>query len=426
MQRQTYLIIGKTLGLAGILATISDLAQPLAPIATYMMGASAVSLIILMLTKIIAHIWNEKLAVSTYFTLGLFVLSSILYVCQIQSSEAAQHGVIASEISEFAELQRLLGLTTEQLEKIGRSVSSIDTQVANMNVSISSVDEHVKSINIASSSIDKKLDNLKQETSTDPRKELNNMGLSWQYDNFLGALRNKDAQAITLYLQGGMKLRSTDLTQFITDSYLQPIADMLIQQSAMADDVTCSGQISFYKNISENLEKTNFVRNICTQNIRQLIKKFDRLIDAQETQLDLQRTSNAQLETDRRQCVANLASVPAEEYVTEMQYHDYTKKPSPREQVLTRLKGNSKILKILAYKNVSATKKDNNVHEDNKQNLSKYYHDLEKDINKIIHKICITTYPDQNKKIINIDTLDQLRDDQRFLSEHYVKINKGS
>jgi len=49
------------------------------------------------------------------------------------------------------------------------------------------------------------LTGVKQETSADPRKELQNMGVAWSQDRFREAIRMKDMRVIKLFIEGGMK-----------------------------------------------------------------------------------------------------------------------------------------------------------------------------------------------------------------------------
>lgn len=55
--------------------------------------------------------------------------------------------------------------------------------------------------------IDRKLDNVKQETSQDPRKELANLGIAWSKERFVDAIKNGDLRLIGLFLDGGINLQ---------------------------------------------------------------------------------------------------------------------------------------------------------------------------------------------------------------------------
>jgi hypothetical protein len=81
---------------------------------------------------------------------------------------------------KFAEtIQRDLGVITEKLERIAKHTENID----------------------------KKMDNVKKETSSNPRKELSNMGIGWSVNCFAEAIESQDTKTIKLFVQGGMDPR---------------------------------------------------------------------------------------------------------------------------------------------------------------------------------------------------------------------------
>ena len=53
--------------------------------------------------------------------------------------------------------------------------------------------------------VGQKMDKVKLEVSADPRKELANRGVLWNLSNFNNALRARDMENLSLFLQGGMK-----------------------------------------------------------------------------------------------------------------------------------------------------------------------------------------------------------------------------
>ena len=402
-----------------------------------------------------------------------------MYVAQAQSAGAAEHGLIASEISEIAELQRLLGITTRQLEDIAETTSAIGEDVSKIEHSVAAVDERVASVDntlegieqsassigedvskiehsvtavderVASvdstlagikqeastigadisrfeqsvSAVGESLENLedigdtlgniKLETSSDPRKELANMGMQWKYEYFLDALRNADERAIKLYLEGGMKLKSDGFADFVTDIYSKPVMDMLVAANALEGDFACPGNISFYKKISNFADKASFVNSVCNTQLGKLLRKLDKQIDEQQAILDADRLYNTQLEQDRKQCVEDLRNIETAEYVAGVENYDYASPASTRKTVLSSLKSNSKMLKILAYKNVNPEK----VQE---ATLNKYYQDIESDITEVIAATCLAAYPEDNKKIIHTDKLEQLSKERKLLTGSYT------
>jgi len=170
--------LANTAAIAGGLVTISDIAQPLAPISAYVTGASAIAIIILIGARFITSQWNETMATATFFAGGLFILSSLLYWFQSTQESFRETGIIASQITIIEKLQRDAGM----LPKIAKDLESID----------------------------KKIDKLKKETSEDPRKEIGNLGLRWSTEDFAQALAAGDLEVIELFLQGGINMQGAN------------------------------------------------------------------------------------------------------------------------------------------------------------------------------------------------------------------------
>jgi hypothetical protein len=70
--------------------------------------------------------------------------------------------------------------------------------------------------------IDQKLEQVKRETSEDPRKELANMGIAWTTDAFVEALMTSDARAVKLFLAGGMSATTNHKNASAVVYILQP------------------------------------------------------------------------------------------------------------------------------------------------------------------------------------------------------------
>ncbi|CAH6816302.1 hypothetical protein VCHA43P277_160021 [Vibrio chagasii] len=170
--------IGKTIAVASGAVTIADLAQPVAPFAAYLMGASAIFCLILSFIKLIGREFGEGLTVSAYLGTGIFVMSSILYFYQASSQERMQKGLIASQISQFESLQYSLGMIDKKLVSIDENLTSIDRKVGD----------------------------VKKETSQNPRKELANLGLTWTGKDFHSSIMGNDRETIEMYFRGGMQI----------------------------------------------------------------------------------------------------------------------------------------------------------------------------------------------------------------------------
>lgn len=80
------------------------------------------------------------------------------------------------------------------------------------------------------------LKQVKRETSEDPRKELANLGVAWNGDNFLEAVRTGDTRLISLFLQGEMPLYSASsqgrplpVMLALNDSNARAVLDQLLR-----------------------------------------------------------------------------------------------------------------------------------------------------------------------------------------------------
>jgi hypothetical protein len=83
-----------------------------------------------------------------------------------------------------------IGATFWRLGFIGHDTKEIRSAVEEENTQIGNVAEDVKK--------------TKKETSSDPRKELANMGIQWSTQSFVDALMASDARTVRLFLAGGM------------------------------------------------------------------------------------------------------------------------------------------------------------------------------------------------------------------------------
>lgn len=172
--------ISKSFGLAGAVVTISDLAQPIAPFSAYLIGVTSIVILILLTTKFIVGYWHENLATSLCFASLLFTLSSVLFIYQSNNTENHDNGFLSSNVELLNRFQTEIGIIKDSTLKSEHHLSSIDN----------------------------KLDNVKKETSEDPRKELTNLGVTWSQDNFLQSIERGDLLTIELFLKGGMNPNS--------------------------------------------------------------------------------------------------------------------------------------------------------------------------------------------------------------------------
>lgn len=172
--------ISKSLALAGAVVTISDLAQPIAPFSAYLIGVTSIVILILLITKFIVGYWHENLSTSLCFASLLFTLSSVLFIYQGNNTENHNNGILSSNVELISRFQADIGIIKDSTLRSEHHLSSIDN----------------------------KLDNVKQEVSEDPRKELANLGVAWSQDNFLQSIERGDLLTIELFLKGGMNPNS--------------------------------------------------------------------------------------------------------------------------------------------------------------------------------------------------------------------------
>ncbi len=279
---------GKALALAGALLTVADLAQPIAPISSYVLMASLVGLLVLAIIRFMLGRWNDNLSVLSYFSVMCLALSLILFSVQIQAPDSKQNGLLSASFKGVKELQSSLGFIEIQVTEIAKSTKSIEK---------------------STKSIDKKIDNVKKEISTNPRKELANMGLSWSYNAFNESLVRADLQAISLYIKGGMKLSGKEFTQFVSKNYTQKVAQLLLKNNAIRNDSGCptsSEEMKFYLEASREQGRSKLVRKICsTQRVIIELKR--------EKKLELGKFGKFRVKTqgqlgERNKCIKRYAS----------------------------------------------------------------------------------------------------------------------
>ena len=88
------------------------------------------------------------------------------------------------------------------------SVGELSTEAIAQRLGL--IDAKLDSISRGVADVDSKLKQVKTETSSDPRKELANLGVLWSVDAFFNAIRQGDARTVKLFLAGAMTTESAD------------------------------------------------------------------------------------------------------------------------------------------------------------------------------------------------------------------------
>jgi hypothetical protein len=180
----TKVIATKTYAAISVLGTVigvvSDLLEPIAPFASWVLATSIVCAIILGIASFLVTKWKQELRVALVLSGSLFVVSG--WLVYEQGKVQSQRGIIAEKFDAIQVVQsKLLGLEN-------------------------TIEEVNKGVNQANEKLDNLASVVKKEVSDDPRKELANMGLNWDEYAFRQSIIKGDISAIDLYLKAKMPL----------------------------------------------------------------------------------------------------------------------------------------------------------------------------------------------------------------------------
>jgi hypothetical protein len=133
----------------------------------------------------------------------------------------------------------------------------------------------VSEIKESVSSIDSKMNNVKKETSDNPRKELANRGISWQEQNFTEAIKNSDVDTVNLFLQGGMPVRHIDAAKAFNANNNE-LQNLLIKHKDQFNNEQCKSFLTYLasdKVNSANSTQGGLVKSLCTTATARLFAK---------------------------------------------------------------------------------------------------------------------------------------------------------
>lgn len=209
-------LLEKTAGPIGLLtATAGAILDFLTPLGNYIYVLAAILLVLTVLSAICSksNPMLQKVKNSTAFApdfiknelvelwqpdgvafwkKGLFQVLTFLTALSFGAGVYAKDnpkGFLATKIDSVASLQTNLGLIDSKLGEISAKQDKI----------IEVLDK-----------ADKKIDLVKKETSDNPRKELANLGVSWDEDSFMQSIIQNDKNAFDLFIAGGFKLEDKD------------------------------------------------------------------------------------------------------------------------------------------------------------------------------------------------------------------------
>jgi hypothetical protein len=273
---------GKLVSFCGVIGTIEDIARPLGPFPMYsflaclvVLGASFPA------ANLLAKLHFELPKVrSAAAIIGL--ISAGLLAYEGANPAAAQHGLLATKFPAAAEMQKALF----------------------------GIERHLDAIEINTKKTVEKVDELrtavKQETSSDPRKELANMGVRWDIESLNQAEESRDVQTMKLLLAGGMRptTGSHSLESFVRYRFNEPIAQLYLSYK-IADTCPLPSSLYFFEEVLKDEQKTRFLRNLCGDALRQPVET---ILAKQETLVRDIGSSNAASTASFENCVSQLKS----------------------------------------------------------------------------------------------------------------------
>lgn len=293
--------VGKCVALAGAITTVSDVCQPIAPFAAWVVVVSALALILLYFIRPTGAEWGEYRSIGLYFSISAFLLSSVVYLFQGGSEESKSIGVLAANSSAVQRIQGDLGLINAKLEEIS-----------------------------------KKLDNVKKEVSDDPKKELANKGLPWKYEKFLESMYDKDYELVELYARGGMSVRNDDFSMYMSSLWDSRNSEILLKNKAFVDVVECpavnqgSGSYAFYLEGARLEGKKEVIASVCKGgNIR---RGLDGLVDLERARYNEYQKFDGDVEGAVKYCARKLMALD-ESYYSENYFSKYAIGFIPRDRI---------------------------------------------------------------------------------------------
>ncbi len=197
--------IGAALALGSSLLAFADIAQPIAPVAVYVMVGSAAGLFLLLVIRFIFKYKREAISVLSYFFTITLTLAIGLFSYQQVIPDAKSKGILASQFKGIEGIQSSLGMLSKDIATIKKDVKEVSNKVDSVKQDTSKITKNIEEVKREAESISSKMDKVKKETSDNPRKELANMGVMWTAEQFGMAASNGDLKVVELFLKGGMK-----------------------------------------------------------------------------------------------------------------------------------------------------------------------------------------------------------------------------
>lgn len=188
----TRIIANLGLGATAMMSFIADFLKPVAPFSLYLLVGVIITITVSMFARSIPSLnrsISEKMPDIWYAPLfvTLLISSGVLLVSYKMGEESGSGGFLANKFPVIENIQSSLGIINRNLERL--------------NVAAEKIEENTLDTAVSAGSIDRKIDEL--IVSSDPRKELSNLGIPWSVESLAHAIRQSDIRTIELFKQGG-------------------------------------------------------------------------------------------------------------------------------------------------------------------------------------------------------------------------------
>ncbi|MEZ8776100.1 hypothetical protein AB4584_11760 [Vibrio splendidus] len=177
------------------------------------------------------------------------------------------------------------------------------------------------------------------EFNKDPRESLSSKGIEWNYQNFLSAITSDDIEAIELFSEAGMKLKSNHFQSLVND-YLSPEISTVFLEYEVVSASICPvnyESLAFYAHLENDISKMSFIKKICSNEL--VISKFNRLLEKEKKSLKKREINNLNRKSQINSCMSKLSKTKTHDFYSEASKFVITSVNtySIRQEVLAKL-----------------------------------------------------------------------------------------
>ena len=158
--------------------------------------------------------------------------------------------------------------------------------------------------------------NGKLEESLDPRKELNNMGIGWNYENFWRSIAEHDSRSIVLFLEGGMKLRRDRFWLYIYDYFSEDSSKIIMDYAGVDVSSGCFSGIDSIPAVLRHKQypdKIKFISRFCSSEQSEL--QISHFIEENSKKLNQAIQHNDEIPGNISLCIKRIKETSARDWV---------------------------------------------------------------------------------------------------------------